>query len=214
MKKMTVVVGLICLLVFSGTALAADTAGKFGVGVELGYNKIADASVPNQVATDAEFDGSFLFGGTGSYFFTDYFSMEMTLDYTKTDVDEIQSGVSTAMGEMTQIPWLLTGRFHYPNASIVSPYIGGGVGYYFNNFDESNAWLIKTKTNVDPENNFGFHLNGGVEVFATDNVAIDCDLKYTWTSADFEVSKAGKVLSKDSIDLDTFTGTVGLKFYF
>ncbi|MBI9075577.1 MAG: OmpW family protein [Desulfatibacillum sp.] len=219
MKRFSVamVVGLIGLLVFAGSAMAMDTAGKMGVGLELGYNQISDSSIPDAPGVDAEFDGSFIFGATGSYFFTDFFSMEMTLDYTKTDVDANGFGRSIDMGEVSSVPWLLTARLHYPNESIVSPYIGAGVGYYFNNFDPS-SFLVNAAAprayDLDMENSFGFHINGGAEVFATENVALDFDLKYTWNSADFDEVLNGVTISSGSLDMDAFTATVGVKYYY
>ena len=219
MKRFSIamVVGMVGLMIFAGSAMAMDTAGKMGIGLELGYNQISDSSIPDAPGVDAEFDGAFVFGANADYFFTDYFSLEMFLGYTETEVDATGYGTSIDMGEVTQVPWTLTARLHYPNESIVSPYIGVGVGYYFNEFDESsflvNAAAPKTYE-LDMENSFGFHINGGTEVFVNVNVAFDLDLKYTWNNADFDENLNGVTISSGDLDLDAFTATVGVKYYF
>ncbi|WP_028315486.1 OmpW/AlkL family protein [Desulfatibacillum aliphaticivorans] len=219
MKKISVVmvVGMIGLMLMAGSAMAADTAGKIGIGLELGYNQISDTSIPDAPGIDGEFDGAFIFGANADYFFTDFFSLEMFLGYTATDMDASGFGVSIDVGEVTQVPWTLTARLHYPNDSIVSPYIGAGVGYYFNDFDVSSTMVNNAAPQtygIDLENSFGFHVNGGAEVFVDENVAFDLDLKYTWNNADWDENVNGVTITSGDIDMDAFTATVGVKYYF
>lgn len=224
MKKISVVmvVGMIGLMLMAGSAMAADTAGKIGIGLELGYNGIGDADYPDpdEPGIELEYDGAFIFGANASYYFTDFFSLEMTLDYTTTDldasgIDSNKDVVAINVGEVSTVPWLLTARLHYPNESIVSPYVGAGVGYYFNSFDVGGAFYNETKLDVDLENSFGFHVNGGAEIFATENVAFDIDLKYSWNSVDVDlVNNKGVLEASEDIDMDAFTATVGVKYYF
>ena len=218
MRKQAIAIALVLTAVFfiGQNAMAYDAAGKIGLGLELGYNNISDEDIPDATVGKWEYDASVMFGLNATYWATDWFSAEFGVDYTKCDIEETDTmypGSSIDVGELAQIPILLTARFHYPNSSIVSPYIAGGFGYYVNSIDESGL-LSAAGLSLDADNSFGFHLGGGLEIFASDNVAIDIDARYTWNSTDVEADFKGVSLGDTEMDVDAFTAMVGFKYYF
>ena len=89
-------------------------------------------------------------------------------------------------GDMTQIPIMLTARVHLPLNDSMTPYLGGGVGYYSNDFDL--AIILTDFITFEPESSFGYHVNGGVEFFVSERVAFQLDFKYVWNTPEFKFS--------------------------
>lgn len=215
-KAIIICVAAAFILLFGHNAFAKDLAGKFGIGAEIAYSKIKDEKIEDVHGQEYTYDGTSMYGANATYFFTDWFSLECGLHYVKTDMAQSATDVSAAWGELTQTPILLTARAHLPNKSVVSPYFGIGGGYYFNDFKPSNilASTFALGTSIDSENSFGFHINGGMEVFMSDNLALDLDLKYVWYSTDFVLERWKFKDRTEHFDLDTFTAGIGFKYYF
>ena len=215
-KAIIICVAAAFVLLFGHNAFAKDLAGKFGIGAQIAYSKIIDEEIEEVHGMERTFEGTSMYGANATYFFTDWFSLEFGLHYVKTDMEQSATDVSIDLGELTQTPMLLTARAHLPNKSVVTPYLGIGGGYYFNDFGPS-AILSETflpGTSIEAEDSYGFHVAGGMEAFMSDNLALCLDLKYVWSSTDFvrEVHKYKG--STDHIDLDTFTAGIGVKYYF
>ena len=142
-KTLWALLGMVAIvLLFSGSGLAQDVDNRFGLGLRLSYLSPDGATID-----DVTYDpgGTYLVDGNFTYFFVKSFSLEFLVGYTKTDADAEFSGLSVDFGELKQIPLLLTGQYHFwfnPNSNI---YLGGGVGYYLNDFSLSSA-----VTSIDP----------------------------------------------------------------
>lgn len=186
-------------LLFTQPSLAEETR-KFGIGIRASYYNVDTGIL---VAYDPEIDSSGLYGVNLTYFLNEIFSLELSGEYTKTDMTIHTLGGK--VGEFTQVPILLTARLHLPAGKTISPYIGAGIGYYFNDFDKTLA--TSTVTGVD--NSFGWHMAAGLEVFFLQNWAANLDLKYIWNQADFQ-----RTTGTEEFDLDAFSAGVGLKYYF
>jgi outer membrane protein len=167
-----------------------SNAGRFGLGARIAY-----------VNYDEEPNDAAMYGVNLTYFFHRYASFELSVDYTDADV----VGLSGDAGALEQVPVLLTLRMHFSTNPMVSPYIGGGVGYYFNDFDSDSG------SPIDVDNNFGVHVNGGLEVFITDNAAINLDIKYVWQELDVDNKPPGL---DEEFKRNQFVAGVGFKVYF
>ena len=160
------------------------------------------------------------FGGNISYFFTKYFSLELSAEYSQKDMTEYPGGVSNYFGEFEQIPILLNARLHPPVGGIVKPYIGLGGGYNINNLDFNAAsssaldTLTSAATNVEFENTWGIHINGGIKVDLTENITLDVDLRYGWSNPDAIIYYANGSVGRSDIDIRDFVGGIGITYYF
>ncbi len=91
---------------------------------------------------------------------------------------------------------------------------GMNVTYYAADIFSVELGVDYMKANMDADNSFGFHLNGGVEIYPADNVAMELDLKYIWNSSDFDETAGGKTMRTTDVDLNAYVFGVGVKYLF
>jgi len=222
MKRMLVFsMVFVFAVVFSSTVFADEN--RLGIGARVGYLNYADDSYDEYGAT-IDFDDGVIFGANATYIINDYFSLELSLSHCKdTDAELGYYGVSTDIGELSMTPLLLTAQYRIPTyfAMNFSPYLGAGLGYYFNDFDP-NA-LAKEFADVDIDDSLGWHVNLGADLFLdrAKHVALNFDFKYFWTEADLNVDydftyggTPYKFSEKDDIDLDGFIAAIGVSYFF
>jgi len=200
------------LLFFSNIGMAQERENRYGIGARLSRIDATDDTV-DDVTFDP--DGTILYEGNLTYYFSNSFSLEFLIGYTKTDVAAEILGLGIDFGELKQIPLLLTGHYHHwinPKSNI---YLGGGIGYYLQDFSLSS--LVKSvnpNLDIEADDSFGYHVNAGVETFITDNTTVNLDLKYIWNAADFTSTEPGFPDDTDKIDLNAFVIGLGIKYYF
>ncbi len=208
----TLLCGIVILLFFSSVTIAQDLAARYSIGARLSYVDNDDDTIDG-VTFDP--DEAILYEGNLTYYFSNSFSLEFLIGYTDTDVDAEVIGIPVDFGQLEQIPLLLTGHYHFwinPNSNV---YLGGGIGYYLNDFSLSG--LVKSidpDLDIDADDSFGYHLNAGFEAFIAENVAFNVDLKYIWNEADFTAKEPGVPDETNEIDLDAFVIGLGVKYYF
>ncbi len=216
LKKIIVMFVFVIPFILSSSSLFAEDA-KFGVGVRVGMKTFTgDDIIIDGESNDIDFDSSLVVGGSATCFLTDYFSLELSADYmTKSDMDVTAGGETINMGELTSVPLLLTARFHMPIMDgVISPYIGGGGGVFFNSFD-INTTTVPPGANMEVDTSWGGHVGGGVEIFLgkEKRASLNLDAKYIWTAADFTFSTPGGIPDTNCIDLSGFYGVIGVKFF-
>jgi len=198
------------------SSIARETTRKSGFGARVSYVTYSgDELTLYGVAVDVEADSTPSFGLNYTCLFNNYSSLELSIDYIRTDVQFEALGYSLNMGELTQIPVLLTLRLHPGVSTKVKPYLGVGVGYYLNSFDTNsfNASLIYgTGAEIDVDDSFGFHVSAGVEFFIAENYSFNLDLKYLLNKADAKVNVSG--FTTEEMSMDALVVGVGLKYYF
>jgi outer membrane protein len=193
-----------------------SNAGRFGIGARAAYVDYSnDDYVVYGVKVDTEPDDSGMYGVNLTYFFDRYASFELSVDYTEADVELSALGLSGDAGALEQVPVLLTLRMHFSTNPRVSPYIGGGVGWYFNSFDTNRPvaeFIYGPGADIDVDDTYGFHVNAGIEVFLNNNLAINFDIKHIWSDVEAEVNVPG--FTDEEFDLNALVAGVGLKYYF
>lgn len=173
---------------------------RAGVGIRLSYPKISD--------NDFEFDDTVSLGIDFTHYVSRFFSGEFSVDYLKTGTSVSNFNI----GDLTQIAVLLTGRFHLPlKDGKILPYIGFGVGYYNNDFDESPTG---SNISVSIDNSLGLHAKVGSEFFITEHLALNLDVMYIWNEADVKLKVTGSPDDDGELDLNTLKAGLGVKYFF
>ena len=118
---------------------------------------------------------------------------EFAVDYfdVKADVPGISDSEDVKM-----LPLSLTVKYLVPIHHKVLPNIGGGVGYSFNDAD-----------NVDIDNSLTYHVTGGFDIMLNEWWALFAEARYTWARADSDTTN-------DTVKLDNFSASIGIRYYF
>lgn len=181
---------------------------RAGVGIRLSYPKISD--------DDFEFDDTVSFGIDFTHYVSSIFSGEFSVEYLKTGAKVSNFNI----GDLTQYALLLTGRFHLPlkNGKIL-PYIGFGIGYYNNDFEESSnlsnlAASTGSNISVSIDNSVGFHVKAGCEFFATEHLALNLDVMYILNEADGKLDFTGYSGKEGRLNLNALKVGLGTKYFF
>ncbi|MGD9073636.1 MAG: OmpW family outer membrane protein [Desulfobacteraceae bacterium] len=215
-KKIILIMFVTAVFVFCGTVgFAQEMEKKFGIGARAGFYRIADDDTPQG---EIKSSGTLYGEANLTYFFVDYFSLELSAGYVKPNLDLTQNstGYVVEYGELEQIPFLLTARFHWWNdIPKVGLYAGGGLGYFFNDFSVSDTYSISNPgLAVEADDSLGAVVSVGLEYFITTKWALNVDLKYIYNPVDFLQTQPGVSPSAFDLNLNTFLGGVGIKYYF
>ena len=210
---------------FSQISFAQDMERKLGLGARVScVNYSDDAYTVYGVKVDVEPDESFMYGVNLTYFFLRDLSLELSVDYTETDVELSALGLSGDAGEFESIPVILSLQTHLFTNTKVSPYLTIGVAYFFNDVDQNDStieFIVESiygpgapGAEIDVDNSLGFLLGGGIEFFISKKVAVNLDFKYIWTKIDAKVNVPGFTKAKVDYEIDPFVAGLGIKYYF
>ncbi len=199
-KQIISIACMAVMLFFASQAAFAGDAGKVGLGLRVGYAGYAGDTVDG-VKLDP--GGAAFYGANLTYFFAKDWAVEGAVEYCKAQVDAKASGVTQDIGDLTQIPILLTVRYQ-PTVGAWMPYVGLGTGYYINDLSAKDS-----KDDPNLEDKFGFLVNCGTEYMVNANNSLGLDLRYTWNS-----TKDKDTAGSPSFDLNAFQASFGWKYYF
>ncbi len=216
MKKInSILLYIVTIVLLSSQVCSADFfRHRYGLGLKM--SRLDDINDTDKGVT-FDFDSDIAFEGNLTYFFSDYYSLEFGVGSSGLNVKATPSGGSEFdFGEINQMPILLTLRRHFRTNGMASPYIGIGVGHYFNEFELSNIGRqqLGAATAASFENGYGIHVAGGLEYFISNNVALNLDAKYVWNRTDLNVTIPGQQEVKYDIDLEKLFLGIGFKYYF
>jgi opacity protein-like surface antigen len=187
--KALLLVAALCLT--TSSALADDANPTPRPGVSLGGRA---AYIWNQGA-DAE-DGDFFGGAQLRVYLAKFFAIEGSADFRQ---QQFGGGTTT----VDIYPVQLTGLLYVIPNSPVSPFLLGGVGWYFTDvrgpggFDES-------------QNRTGAHVGAGIQFFMHRHWSLDATYRYLFT--DRITTRAGN--ANISVNGDGHMVTGGLNFHF
>jgi hypothetical protein len=180
MKKKMVIFTLFLLgLVFYPIISHAEGAGSFGLGFRGGWYKAQDAN-----------DGTVYGGFQARWKLFPALAIEGLVDY---HTEQSFPGNR----KVTSYPVLVSALFYLIPGAQVSPYLLGGVGWYYSNVEDGqgSVWT----------NDFGAHLGGGVDIPLSPTIVLNADLRYYFLN--FTDQKV-----KD-LQANGYIVSVGLTFY-
>jgi len=219
MKKVLLFITGFAFIV-SGTlsaAYAEDIAGRSAIGV--GYANVSP--------DEGDIDDGTLMSINYTRGVNNNLSIELSLGEAVLDVNP--GDIPVDLGEATVRPLQVTAQYRIPSGNL-SPYVGAGLGYYFNDFDlsgEAEDAIAQVRIDsgdptfdldVDVDDSFGFHIDAGVDYFVNSNFALNIDARYFWSQADAKMTETRlgtpDEIGDDEIDLDSFVIGVGAKYFF
>jgi len=164
MKKVSIFLALLLVVILVSPSWAIDQTKKFAIGGYGGYSfGFGD------VFKEYEFFGfkfqnkvTFSFGAKAKYGFTRNFALCGAVDYQSTKTDVEFMGIS----ESESGHWLgllVNGFYTLSPEKKTCPYLTGGVGYYIPDEGDSKP---------------GINLGGGIEHFFQPNLALDAGARF------------------------------------
>lgn len=215
-QRIAAVTGFIILLLFLNQNSFAQDTKQFSIGAFVSGMRIGTATIGN---ADGNFDETAFISGTINYFFTKSFSLELSLSSIKTGVIVEVDEYSGKMGDIRQVPVLLTGSFHFPiNKSSGNFYLGAGAGYYFHDFDNTGknkqAEFFAMNIEANVEDSIGGHFAVGGEFFISKNWTFNLDMKGVFNKAEFTLRNERTKTEIKDVALNAFIAGLGIRYYF
>jgi len=200
-KKLLVILVLTAFVLMPFVVYAENVAKRSSVGI------VGGGVFPK----DSDIDNSWYIGGNFAYGINDYLAVGAEIGYTSWEDKE--AGID--YGDVRAIPLLADVYLRYPieagNRMFV-PYIIGGVGIIFWEYDESSL-LANNGVSVDMDTELGIKAGCGFEYFISDNVALNLEGSYLWSDANMSVAAFGTYAAAE-IDTDAWIVNGGFKYYF
>jgi opacity protein-like surface antigen len=179
-KKMMVFGVLLLGLVLYPLAGHSQEGGKFGIGIRGGWYKAADAD-----------DGKIYGGIQARWKIFPALALEGLVDYHPEESFPDHRKISS-------YPVLVSALFYPIPGARVSPYLLGGVGWYYSKVEDrfGSTWT----------NDFGAHFGGGLDIPLTPGITFNADIRYYFLNIDDQ-----KV---SDLKTDGYIVSAGLTFYF
>jgi outer membrane protein len=174
---------------------------RLGIGAHISHFRINDSDMNiNGVPVSYAFDDVMGAGIQMVMKLNDFFAMELSIDKTiESDVQIRINNRKEKIGNISTIPVTLSTKFYIPTDTILKPYLGVGMGYYFNDFENT------TNASMSLDDAFGFHYCFGADLWLNrlENTALNFDLKYLKPDTE-----------NDSLDWDALNIGLGFTYYF
>ena len=216
-KRFLTTISIIICLFFLNTPGVAQEKKKFAFGIRGADLRIGTAAIGD---VNGNFDEAAVIDAHIIYFFKNKYSLELSATTVKTGMAVEVNSTSGAFGDITQIPIMLTGSYHLPiNKGNGRFYLGAGVGYFLNDFDNitrnETADFFALNIKADVENSVGGHFTVGSEFFFFKHWALNLDLKGIFNKAEFTLTPTGGSDPETrDMALNAFVIGLGIRYYF
>jgi len=189
------------------------------IGPKTGFGLYGGYAMPSE----DNYKGGISYGGILHFGITKNIAFELSGLRFQSEVEKDPDKLSK--GDLSIIAILMSIQFRVQVGSIFVPYIAGGGGYYLNDFSIDNElkedWnLLGFDINEEVENYFGFHVGGGFDIFISDHIAFNGDVKYCLVNSKGSWAFSNQVISQevtgdfDEIKLNFLIFGVSLKILF
>ena len=223
MRKTCLGAALSALIIAPTAAMAQDGSGVYA-GIAGGANFLTDSDfdVLGTVDVDNEYDLGFAVSGAVGYDFGKVwelggFRTELELSYRENSIDThnvaaLGGDQPGSKGDASSLALMVNALHDFDTGSPVTPYLGGGIGYAWNDLDNYGIDAVPDVLN-DDDSGFAWQLIAGVGYDLSPQATISVDYRYFSTSADVTSSAATGGTSSD-VDLDSHTVMFGLRYRF
>lgn len=178
-----------------------DVTNRWGAGFVLGY----------ALPMDDDADSSFYRGGVVTYGLSPNWVIQLDIGYASFS----QEAHGIDYGDLQGVPVILSVQWRHPYSIGTSPaawYVLGGIGAILWNLDSADEPIL-LGVEATASDAFAARIGGGYEVFFTDNIAVNIEGSYTFSSEDVKLIEPGTNESERQ-DSDFWLVGSGLRYYF
>lgn len=112
-------------------------------------------------------------------------------------------------GKVSLLPPTLTATFHPLPNSRINPYVGAGINWTLFYNEKNGPGLANTKY----KNAFGWALQAGADIYLTDNLLLNFDVKKVWLDTKMS-TYLGPTRVSTSVDINPWLVGVGIGYKF
>ncbi|MDB6109671.1 MAG: surface antigen msp4 family protein [Pedosphaera sp.] len=180
-RSMFLAVSSGALLFCFQAAQAQET--RFYIRADGGGNWTQDTDLkeffgPVAPGTKVSFDPGVRFGFAGGYDVTDWFAAEAQVGVFANNIKSV-TGASRVDATFSNVPFLLNARFQWPNKSLLTPYIGGGVGGSASTLDADHIDLGGTTLHGSQSTAvFAYQAFGGLRFRLNPRMGLSLEYRY------------------------------------
>lgn len=188
-KSLITAVALAALAAAAGQASAADYAAPAGPTYMPYISVFAGASFPNDINTtrtaidySQHSDTSYVFGGAIGMDWNSMIRTEIELSHSQWNGNNFYvGGAPTPTGNANTSSTYLLGNvwLDWKNDSVFTPYVGGGLGVAFVNFNQTTAGGVGY---TGSDTVLAYQLGAGVNFAVSDQMSLDVGYRYKATS--------------------------------
>ena len=117
------------------------------------------------------------------------------------------------IAKFKQTPLLFTVNYHLDLDSPVKPYVGVGLGYYFNDVSDTERAHNLGIYNQNVDDSIGYHITAGIEYPVTDDYLLFLAGRYVKNEADVSATTPAGY-KEDTAKLDRYDFSLGFKYRF
>lgn len=209
------------------TQSSAEAEQPFYVSLSAGVNILSDIDLDSgdfsfpANTRSLEFDDGFAVLGAVGYRFSSHFRAEGEVSYRRNGYDEAtvqNEGPAGVSGDVTAFGVMLNGWLDVPIGTVMTPYIGGGIGGAHVSLDAGYG-----TTGVggvphhfdDSEFVFAYQVGGGLAVGNPDGIQLTLDYRYFRADGmEVDFTRTGFSGTAQSSDYEAHTGTLGVRIPF
>ncbi len=208
---------ILTITILLGTAHTCLADGRtFAVGVRGSLMQFTGGNNWSLDDMELEMNNTLAYGISASYFFNDHFSIEATLEQYR-DADGDVKPLPTLTDNVSNIAQTfitLSPTLHWPVGKRVTPYIGAGISYFYNDFDKE-SYFNEIFSRAELDDSWGFQASVGADIMLTPSWAFNIDIRYQWTEPTFNwtLNTDGRS-GDDKFTLAGVMTAVGIKYQF
>lgn len=196
------------VLPFEATAQRENTIeNTFGVGPTVGWYESNDAE-----------EGAMFFGFLGRARLGNNVGLEASLSYRDAEVfrtGQIDANQLTA--DVTYVPITFSLNIFLPVGSFLTPYVTGGVGFYYTieAYDVTRVAQREIRQLLEDEENFetGYHFGLGLEIPFGRNIAFHGEFRYLFLDSEITSIRDLQTLDTNTKNSDGVMFSGGLMVY-
>ena len=197
MKRNFIGIAVLAILVIPAICFATPPRPGPYASVFLGVSIPEDMDVtttyfgdPQQYDDRVEFDPGIFTGGTAGFDFG-YVRLEGEISYRYSDMDSITAKTegfefNSVDGNLGVFSMMANAWFDFHNASLITPYWGGGIGFAV--LDQDDTYVVDPQGGSgvlypgDDDTVFAYQLGVGIEIALNPMMSLDIGYRYFGTS--------------------------------
>ena len=188
-------------IIVRARALAVMPQEKADVNIAATGAKLGTASDDNAYIPEVDL----------SYFITNNIALELIAGTSRHTVNADTALGHVNVGKVSLLPPTLTAQYHFLPTSRVSPYVGAGINGTLFYREDAAGGVVNIN---DYKNRFGWALQAGTDVFLTDKILLNFDVKKIFLKTDLTANTSLGIPLKSKVTLDPWLVGVGIGYKF